>query len=183
MLPVFYRSTNGDLSVKPLVQPVFEQLFDEGIREFCFIVGRGKRAIEDHFTPDFKYVRAHQRPHIPPYIPHTHTPNRSHHPLRHPKPHPHTQKNQNTMATPKTTTNLRNKTPINSSTSRIDTLPPIGGSMRERKNANNLTTLKTPTPTRYISSSPTTSRQAIKYRPVILQVQEKIRRSAIPSVN
>lgn len=56
MLPVFCRNRNGDLSVKPLVQLVFEQLFDVGIKEFCFIVGRGKRAIEDHFTPDFEYV-------------------------------------------------------------------------------------------------------------------------------
>jgi len=29
-----------------------EQLYDVGFREFCFAVGRGKRAIEDHFTPD-----------------------------------------------------------------------------------------------------------------------------------
>src|SRR5207302_5677844 len=35
---------------------VFEQLYQVGFREFCFIVGRGKRAIEDHFTPDFSYV-------------------------------------------------------------------------------------------------------------------------------
>ncbi len=29
-----------------------------GFREFCFIVGRGrgKRAIEDHFSPDFPYI-------------------------------------------------------------------------------------------------------------------------------
>jgi len=56
MLPVFCRNMNGDLSVKPLVQLIFEQLFNTGIREYCFIVGRGKRAIEDHFTPDFQYV-------------------------------------------------------------------------------------------------------------------------------
>jgi UTP--glucose-1-phosphate uridylyltransferase len=31
-------------------------LYDVGFREFCFIVGRGKRAIEDHFTPDFNFV-------------------------------------------------------------------------------------------------------------------------------
>jgi len=42
--------------LKPIVQLVFEQLHQVGFREFCFIVGRGKRAIEDHFTPDFSYV-------------------------------------------------------------------------------------------------------------------------------
>ncbi len=56
MLPVFAKGTNGDLCLKPIVQLVFEQLYQVGFREFCFIVGRGKRAIEDHFTPDFSYV-------------------------------------------------------------------------------------------------------------------------------
>ncbi len=52
MLPLFARGSDGNLCVKPLLQAVFEQLYDFGFREFCFIVGRGKRAIEDHFTPD-----------------------------------------------------------------------------------------------------------------------------------
>ncbi len=56
MLPVFAKSKNGDLCLKPIVQLVFEQLHQVGFREFCFIVGRGKRAIEDHFTPDFPFV-------------------------------------------------------------------------------------------------------------------------------
>ncbi len=56
MLPVFARGRNGELCLKPIVQLVFEQLYEVGFREFCFIVGRGKRAIEDHFTPDFPYV-------------------------------------------------------------------------------------------------------------------------------
>lgn len=56
MLPVFARGRNGDLCLKPIVQLVFEQLYHVGFREFCFIVGRGKRAIEDHFTPDFSFV-------------------------------------------------------------------------------------------------------------------------------
>jgi UTP--glucose-1-phosphate uridylyltransferase len=56
MLPVFAKAKNGDLCLKPIVQLVFEQLHQVGFREFCFIVGRGKRAIEDHFTPDFSFV-------------------------------------------------------------------------------------------------------------------------------
>ena len=47
MLPVFAQDQHRTLSVRPLVQLVFEQLFDFGFREFFFIVGRGKRAIED----------------------------------------------------------------------------------------------------------------------------------------
>jgi len=56
MLPIFARGTKGDLCLKPIVQLIFEQLYTVGFREFCFIVGRGKRAIEDHFTPDPSFV-------------------------------------------------------------------------------------------------------------------------------
>jgi len=52
MLPIFSKTINGNVAVKPLLQMVFEQLHDAGFREFCFVVGRGKRSIEDHFTPD-----------------------------------------------------------------------------------------------------------------------------------
>jgi UTP--glucose-1-phosphate uridylyltransferase len=50
MLPVFATSASGLLCIKPFVQLVFERLYDAGFRDFCFIVGRGKRSIEDHFT-------------------------------------------------------------------------------------------------------------------------------------
>jgi UTP--glucose-1-phosphate uridylyltransferase len=52
MLSVFAATEDGNLCLKPIVQRIFEQLYDFGIREFCFIVGREKRAIEDHFTPE-----------------------------------------------------------------------------------------------------------------------------------
>jgi len=58
MLPVFSKSATGELVVKPVVQLVFEQLYDVGLREFCFVVGRGKRSIEDHFTPDVNCIRS-----------------------------------------------------------------------------------------------------------------------------
>jgi UTP--glucose-1-phosphate uridylyltransferase len=57
MLPIFADSTTSGLSVKPVVQMVFEQLHEAGMREFCFIVGRGKRGIEDHFTQDANCIR------------------------------------------------------------------------------------------------------------------------------
>jgi UTP--glucose-1-phosphate uridylyltransferase len=56
MMPVFTKSMNGNLCVKPLLQMIFEQLYDRGFRDFCFIVGRGKRIVEDHFTPDWLFV-------------------------------------------------------------------------------------------------------------------------------
>jgi len=56
MLPIFTRSLNGQLCLKPLLQLVFEKLYDAGFRQFCFIVGRGKRSIEDHFTVDNNFI-------------------------------------------------------------------------------------------------------------------------------
>jgi UTP--glucose-1-phosphate uridylyltransferase len=52
MLPIFVAEKNGRIRLKPMLQAIFEQLYDTGYREFGFIVGRGKRAVEDHFTPD-----------------------------------------------------------------------------------------------------------------------------------
>jgi len=56
MLPIFVRGVNG-LALKPLLQALFEQLYSFGFRDFCFVVGRGKRSIEDHFTPDWGFVK------------------------------------------------------------------------------------------------------------------------------
>jgi len=36
---------------------IFEQLYDRGVREFCFIVGRGKETIYDHFTTDWNFLK------------------------------------------------------------------------------------------------------------------------------
>jgi UTP--glucose-1-phosphate uridylyltransferase len=55
MLPLYALEGEGFLTLKPVLQLIFEQVYDFGIRDFCFIVGRGKRAIEDHFTPDYNY--------------------------------------------------------------------------------------------------------------------------------
>ncbi len=57
MLPLFFKRGNGSICLKPILQAVFEQLYEAGLREFCFIVGRGKRSIEDHFTPDHDFVK------------------------------------------------------------------------------------------------------------------------------
>ncbi len=54
MLPLF--DNKEGLSFKPLMQIVFERLYEVGIREFCIITGRGKRAIEDHFSRDERYL-------------------------------------------------------------------------------------------------------------------------------
>ena len=56
MLPVLAKEKSGRLLLKPFLQIIFEQLYDEGFREICFVVGRGKRSIEDHFTIDENFV-------------------------------------------------------------------------------------------------------------------------------
>lgn len=55
MLPVFCKS-GGRILLKPILQAIFEQLYKYGFREFCFIVGRSKRAIEDHFSKDSNFI-------------------------------------------------------------------------------------------------------------------------------
>lgn len=60
MLPL-YTIHEGMLVLKPILQMIFEQLYAAGIREFCFVVGRGKRHVEDHFTPDWGFVEALER--------------------------------------------------------------------------------------------------------------------------
>lgn len=56
ILPIFVRNADGKLCLKPLLQIVFENLYDVGFREFGFITGRGKRSVEDHFTIDSDFV-------------------------------------------------------------------------------------------------------------------------------
>jgi UTP--glucose-1-phosphate uridylyltransferase len=58
MLPIFSADACGNACVKPVVQVVFEQLYNAGLREFCYVVGKGKRGIEDHFTPDPTCVKS-----------------------------------------------------------------------------------------------------------------------------
>lgn len=50
MIPIYVRSSkNAKPVLKPILHVIFDSIYDTGIREFCFIVGRGKRSIEDHF--------------------------------------------------------------------------------------------------------------------------------------
>jgi len=61
MLPIFAKSEDNSLCLKPMIQLIFEQLYEVGVREFIFVVGRGKRAVEDHFTPDHGYLEIIKR--------------------------------------------------------------------------------------------------------------------------
>lgn len=56
MVPLFYRTSKGTVLVKPLLEIIFENLFDSGIRNFCMIVGRGKEEIENHLSPHYDFI-------------------------------------------------------------------------------------------------------------------------------
>ena len=57
MMPLFLRDKNSEVMVKPLIQVIFEQFFQQGLREYCVIVGRQKRIIQDHFTVDEEFLK------------------------------------------------------------------------------------------------------------------------------
>jgi len=57
MMPIFLNS-QGKIIVKPLIQALFEEFFQAGLREYCIIVGRQKRTIEDHFTIDHNLLHS-----------------------------------------------------------------------------------------------------------------------------
>ena len=56
MMPIFTKIHGNQRVVIPLLQYVFEQFYSMKIRDFCFVVGRDKRSIEDHFTPHQNYI-------------------------------------------------------------------------------------------------------------------------------
>ena len=56
MMPIF-SNTGKKRTVLPLLQYVYEQLYSMNFRDYCFVVGREKRSIEDHFAPHDTYLR------------------------------------------------------------------------------------------------------------------------------
>ena len=57
MMPVFSSMFTKKKVVLPLLQYIYEQLYSMGFRDYCFVVGREKRSIEDHFTPHETYLK------------------------------------------------------------------------------------------------------------------------------
>jgi UTP--glucose-1-phosphate uridylyltransferase len=57
MMPLFLHGKNGEIIVKPLIQIIYEKFFKFGLREYCVIVGKQKRTIKDHFTPNQEFLR------------------------------------------------------------------------------------------------------------------------------
>ena len=57
MMPIFSSMFTKKKVVLPLLQYIYEQLYSMGFRDYCFVVGRDKRSIEDHFTPHKTYLK------------------------------------------------------------------------------------------------------------------------------
>ena len=57
MMPIFSKSFTNKKVIMPLLQYVYEQMYSMNFRDYCFVVGRDKRSIEDHFTPHETYLK------------------------------------------------------------------------------------------------------------------------------
>ena len=57
MMPIFSNYSSNKKLVVPLLQYIYEQLYSMNFRDYCFVVGREKRSIEDHFAPHETYLR------------------------------------------------------------------------------------------------------------------------------
>ena len=57
MMPLFLHGKNGEIIVKPLIQIIYEKFFKFGLREYCIIVGKQKRTIEDHFKSNQEFLK------------------------------------------------------------------------------------------------------------------------------
>ena len=57
MMPIFSQIFTKNRVVLPLLQYIYEQLYSMNFRDYCFVVGREKRSIEDHFTPHETYLK------------------------------------------------------------------------------------------------------------------------------
>lgn len=59
MLPVYEKDREGNTepSLRPLIEYIFENLYDQKFRRFCFVVGKKtQKNIQSHLTPDSKYI-------------------------------------------------------------------------------------------------------------------------------
>jgi len=56
MLPLCARSAENGLTLKPVVHMILEDLYDLGIREFCFVVRSGEHLVQDYFTIKPSYL-------------------------------------------------------------------------------------------------------------------------------
>ena len=56
MMPIFTKIYGNQRTVIPILQYIFEQFYSMKIRDYCFVVGRDKRSIKDHFALHQSYL-------------------------------------------------------------------------------------------------------------------------------
>lgn len=56
MLPIF-STIKKEKFLVPLLQHIFEELYRENFHDYCIVVRREKRSIEDHFTPHNSFLK------------------------------------------------------------------------------------------------------------------------------
>ena len=59
MLPIYERSRDKikDPLLRPLLEIIFENLYDQKFRRFCFVIGKKTQdSIKNHLLPDLKYI-------------------------------------------------------------------------------------------------------------------------------
>ena len=61
MMPLFLQGKDKRVIVKPLIQIIYEKFYGFGIRKYCIIVGKQKRTIKDHFTPNREFLKNFQK--------------------------------------------------------------------------------------------------------------------------
>ena len=64
MMPIFSKIYGNQRIVIPLLQYIFEQFYSMKFTDYCFVVGRDKRSIEDHFTRHQSYLNAVSYTHL-----------------------------------------------------------------------------------------------------------------------
>lgn len=67
MLPIYTKSDNSSSPMfKPLVEYIFENLYDLGFRRFCFVVGvKAKSVIINHMVTDTKFLKILKKRNLP----------------------------------------------------------------------------------------------------------------------
>jgi len=59
MLPIYTKSDfNSIPTFKPLIEYIFENLYDIGFRRFCFVIGKkGEKVIINHMKPNMEFIK------------------------------------------------------------------------------------------------------------------------------
>ncbi len=57
MLPLVTRGSDGQISLKPVIHLILEELYRVGIRSFCIVVRKSEHMVKDYFTLEPSYIK------------------------------------------------------------------------------------------------------------------------------